>query len=125
MDRKRTAALGLACFAGFLAVGLDYWRMPYATLSLPNAILGFGLVVVAVAAALARALSATRLWPTTFIVAASVPAAVLVRVIYDASRDATSHNLWPLEIILAAGPGGLAALAGAIGGGVLAPRRRP
>jgi hypothetical protein len=124
MDRKRTTALGLACFAGFLAVGLDYWRIPYAALSLPNAILGFGLVVVAVAAALARALSATRLWPTTFIVGASVPAAILVRVIHDTARDATSHNLWPLEIVLTAGPGCLAALVGAIVGGLLAPRRR-
>lgn len=116
-------ALGLAFLAGFLAVGLDYWRIPYAALSLPSAIPDSGLAVVAIAAALSRAVGD-----------ASVadhghrrrfgPGRDRGAIIHDVARDATTHNLWPLEIVLAAGPGCLAALAGAIVVGVLAPRRR-
>jgi hypothetical protein len=50
---------------------------------------------------------------------ASVPAAVMARVIYDGASDPTSHNLWPFEIILASGPGLVAGLAGALAGGLL------
>src|SRR5688500_11230611 len=32
----------------------------------------------------------------------SVPVAVLARVVVDAAKDPTSHNLWPLEFIIAA-----------------------
>ena len=67
-------------------------------------------------------MSSSGFWLTTVIVGASVPAAVFARVIYDTSSDPTSHNLWPFEIILAAGPGLIAALAGAFAGKLLASR---
>lgn len=122
MDRKGRNTLALAFVGAFFTIGLWYWQIPYSELSLPNAILGFGLFVVAALAALSRVLSATRLWPTTLVVGASVPAAALARVIWDASHDPASHNLWPIEIVLAAGPGILAALVGALAGGYLAQR---
>ena len=122
MERKSRNVLALAFTVGFFAIGLSYWQIPYSELALPNAILGFGLLAIAVLAALSRVLSTARLWPTTLIVGASVPAAVLARVIYDASHDPTSHNLWPLEIVLAAGPGILLALVGALAGGYVAQR---
>ena len=122
MDRKNRNVLTLAFIVGFFAIGLSYWQIPYSVLSLPNAILGFSLLAIAVLAALSRVLSTARLWPTTLIVGASVPAAVLARVIYDASHDPTSHSLWPFEIVLATGPGILAALVGALAGGYVAQR---
>jgi hypothetical protein len=116
--------LGSAFLASFLAVGIPYWHLPYGKVSLPNAVWGFPLVVVACLAALARILSAARFWRTTFIVGASVPAAVMARVIYDGIVDPTSHNLWPFELVLAAGPGLMAGLLGSLVGGMLAGLRK-
>ena len=116
MAVKSGTILGWAFAGSLLAVGLPYWQIPYAQVSLPNAVWGLPLVVVACLAALPGIVSATRFWLTTLVVGASVPAAVLVRVIYDTWSDPTSHNLWPFEIILAAGPGLLAALVGALAG---------
>jgi hypothetical protein len=122
MTLSSRVVLPLAFLGSFLVVGAPYWQIPYAQVSLPNAVWGLSLVVVAALAALPRVLSSTRLWPTAFIVGASVPASVLARVIYDTSSDPTSHNLWPFEIILAAGPGLLAGTLGALVGGLLARR---
>jgi hypothetical protein len=122
MATKSGTVLALAFAGSFLAVGFRYWQIPYAQVSLPDAVWGVALVLVAGLAALPRILYATRLWRTTLIVGASVPAAVLARVVYDTASDPTSHNLWPFEIILAAGPGLAAAFIGAFAGGVLARR---
>lgn len=119
---KSQIILALAFFGAFLVVGVPYWQVPYAQLSLPNAVLGLPLIVVAGLAALPRIAAHTRFWPAMLIVGSSVPAAVMARVLYDTVSDPTSHNLWPLEIILAAGPGVLAALVGALAGGLLARR---
>ena len=82
MDTKDRRALASAFTGGFFAIGISYWRIPYAELSLPNAIFGLGLFAVCVLAALSRVLSSARFWPTTLVVGASVPAAVIARVIY-------------------------------------------
>jgi hypothetical protein len=123
MSTKSSTILSWAFAGSFFGVGLPYWRIPYARLSLPDDIWGFGLVLVACFAALPRVVGAARLWPATLIVGAAVPAAVMARVLYDVLRDATSHNLWPFEIILVLGPGFAAALAGACVGGLLARLR--
>jgi hypothetical protein len=122
MATKARITLALTFAVSFFSVGLPYWQIPYAKVSLPSSIFGFGLLAVAVLAAVPRVTSAARLWPSTLIVGASVPAAVLARVVYDTLADSTSHNLWPFEIILSAGPGFLAAFFGAAAGGLLATR---
>lgn len=122
-SKNSSIVLALGFFCSFLIVGLPYWQIPYAQVSLPNAVWGWPLVVVTALAALPRAVSGTRFWPSALVVGASVPAAVLARIVYDTSSDPTSHNLWPLEIILAAGPGFLAGVLGALVGGLLASRR--
>lgn len=83
---------------GFFAVGLPYWLMPYNTINLPDAVIGYGLLMV---------------------MGAAVPAAVMARVVVEGILDSTSHNLWPLEIIIAAVVGGAAGLAGTLLGSVL------
>ena len=120
---KRSGTVLVASFAGsFLVVGLTYWQIPYVQVSLPDAVWGAPLIFVVVSAALPCILSATRFWLSTLIVGSSVPAAVLARVMYEAFLDPTSHNLWPFEIILSAGPGLIAALVGALAGKLLARR---
>ena len=90
-----------AFLIGFFAVGLGYWPIPYSKLSLPDSLYGLGVIVVGGAAALTRALSDNRFWRTVLVTSAAVPGAVCARVIFDAWRDPTSHNLWPFEILIA------------------------
>src|SRR5690554_3183396 len=119
MTLDRRTALSLAFLGAFLAVGVPYWQMPYGEVTLPNAVWGPPLVLVCVLAVLSRWLSGTGLWATALVVGASVPAAVLARVVYDTAFDPTSHNLWPFELVLAAGPGLLAGILGALVGGLV------
>ena len=122
MSMKGSTILALSFAGSFFVIGLPYWQIPYSQVSLPNAVWGIGLLVVAAFAAVPRAISATRFLRTTLVVGASVPAAVFARVIVEAVADPTSHNLWPFEIILSAVPGLLASTAGAFVGGFLARR---
>ena len=104
-----------AAFAiGFLAVGLPYWQIPYAKVSLPNTLYGSGLLVVGVGAAAARAFGKARFLMVFFIVGATVPLAVLARVVVETNKDPTSHNLWPFEFIIATAVGALCSSTGAL-----------
>src|SRR6266478_6596741 len=94
---KKAAKYWLAAaFAiGFLAVGLPYWQIPYAKVSLPNTLYGSGFLVFC-------------------IVGATVPLAVLARVAVETNKDPTSHNLWPFEFIMATAVGALCSFTGAL-----------
>ena len=94
--------LPAAFVVGFFSVGVPYWQVAYAKVSLPNTLYGAGLLGVGVLAAAARALGKARLVAVILVVGAAVPAAVLARVAVDTAKDPTSHNLWPLELIIAA-----------------------
>ena len=106
------AAFVISCFA----VGLPYWQIPYAKLSLPSTLYGMGLVVVGVLAAAARAFGKARLMVVVLVIGVAVPAPILARIAVDAAKDPTSHNLWPFEFIIAAVIGVLCATAGALVG---------
>ncbi len=122
--RNGVVALAVGFAAGVLAIGPPYWRIPYAQLTLPDSIWGAGLVVVGVLALGVRVLGGVSSWRVGLVVGGSVPAAVLARVVVDVARDPTTHNLWPLELVLATGPGLLAGFAGALFGGLLVSRGR-
>jgi len=107
-----------AFFVAFFATGIPYWQIPYAKLSLPDSLIGMGLLVVGVAAALTRAFVKSRLLPVIFVVGAAVPCAVFARVVFDGIRDPTSHNLWPFELVIAAVVGLIASSAGGLVGSV-------
>jgi hypothetical protein len=47
-------------------------------------------------------------------IGSAVPAVVMARVVVDGLRDSTSHNLWPLEVVIATFVGGAAALIGVL-----------
>ena len=59
--------------------------------------------------------------------APDVPAAVMARVVVDTARDSTSHNLWPLEILIALAVGLACSLVGTALGSLLLMRssKRP
>ena len=115
---KTTANLWLAAafVVGFFSVGFPYWQVTYAKVSLPDTLYGAGLLVVAVLAAAARAFGKARLVTVILVVGAAVPAAVLTRVIVETAKDPTSHNLWPLELMIAAMVGIACSSAGALVG---------
>jgi len=98
----------------FFATGIPYWQIPYATLSLPDSLIGVGLLVVSVVAAVTRAFAKGRLLSVIFVVGAAVPCAVFARVVVDGMRDPTSHNLWPIELVIATVLGLIASSAGAL-----------
>lgn len=115
---KTTANLWLAAafVVGFFSVGFPYWQVTYAKVSLPDTLYGAGLLVVAVLAAAVRAFGKARLVAAILVAGASVPAAVLTRVGVETAKDSTSHNLWPLELIIAAVNGIACSSAGALVG---------
>ena len=100
----------------FFTVGVPYWQIPYAKVSLPTTLYGMGLVVVGVLAAAARAVGKARLMAVILGVGAAVPALILARIAVDTAKDPTSHNLWPFEFIIAAMLGVLCSSAGALVG---------
>jgi hypothetical protein len=109
----------------FLAVGIPYWQVPYAKVSLPSTLYGPGLIVVGVLAAATCAIGGARLRTVILTLGAAVPAPILVRISIDTAKDPTSHNLWPFEVVIAALLGALCSSAGALAGAVLTYLSRP
>lgn len=107
-----------ASVAALFVLGSQYWRIPYSSADLPDSLLGYGLIGVAVCALVAQAFGRGRLLPTIAIVGASVPAVIMLRVAVEVALDPTSHNLWPFEVLIGAFVGLGAASAGAVVGSV-------
>lgn len=127
MTRSSPAWLLIAFLIAFVGVGFRYWQLPYAQVSLPDSLYGPGLVAVAVVALMARGFGLARFWKVWLLIAAAVPAAVLVRVVMDTMADATMHNLWPLELAIAVALGLGCSLVGSLLGSLLLTRssKRP
>ena len=127
MTRSSPAWRWLGFAIAVIGVGFKYWQLPYAHISLPDALYGPGLVAVGVVAMLLRAFGTGRFLGLWLWMAASVPLAVALRVAMDVARDASTHNLWPLELAIAAGLGLGAAFIGCVIGSafLLRSSRRP
>jgi lipoprotein signal peptidase len=127
MTRSSPAWLLIAFFIAFVGVGFRYWQLPYAQAPLPDSLYGPGLVAIAVVALMARAFGLARFWKVWLLIAAAVPVAVLIRIIVDTTADAASHNLWPLELVIAAALGLACSLAGTLLGSLFLLRssKRP
>lgn len=111
--------LSIAFLLSFLAVGVPYWLIPYNKVNLPNALMEPGLFLVVCAPLVLRACSVSTFWRTLTIVGAAVPAVVITRVVWDGLKDPSSHNLWPVEVIIALILGFACALGGAVVGGLV------
>jgi hypothetical protein len=98
---QRNLLTAAAWLVAFLAVGLPYWSIPYGSVNLPNALPILGLLVVAGSALYLVASRRQSFGMATGILATTVPAAVMARVIVEVAGDPTSHNLWPFELIIA------------------------
>ncbi len=120
----RRSSRAIAFLATFFAVGIGYWAIPYAKVSLPDSLLGTGLVIPLVVAAVVRAVAGASFRQAFAIVGLAVPLCVLARVQIDTMKDPTSHNLWPFEIVIAAFIGFAAAAVGALVGGVFGGARK-
>lgn len=115
----------IASVATFLSVGLPFWRIPYAKVNLPDALLHPGLSV-AVTAALLLCMYRIVPWRRAIrTVTVSVVAAVFARTLIEGIQDSTSHNLWPFEIIIATLVGLTFSASGAIAGSLIAHWFRP
>jgi hypothetical protein len=101
MTRSSPAWLWIAFFVALVGVGFRYWQLPAAQAALPGSLYGPGLVAVAVVALMPRAFGLARFWKVWLLIAASVPLAVLVRIILETARDPASHQRWPLELGIA------------------------
>jgi hypothetical protein len=125
MSRTTRNGLPIAFLLSFLAVGVPYWLIPYSKLNLPSALMEPGLCVVIGAALILQLRGAASFWKIVTMVGIAVPAAVFARVVWDGLSDPTSHNLWPIEIIIALSLGFSCAVVGAVAGKLfsLASRR--
>lgn len=119
MGKSRWHWVWLAAIVGFLAVGILFWQIPYSKVNLPDAMLGFGLIVVATSALLLRASGVARTWRAIWTMGLVPAAADMARVIVECMRDPTAHNLWPLEIAIALGLGFICSAAGTLVGGAM------
>ena len=106
-----------------LVYGTVYWTTPYDDLDISS----LTLVVFLLAALPVIALRAMGVAPFLLSAAvspAALAAAVMVRVAVDVARDPTSHNLWPIEIVIAVVVGGFwGIVAAGVGELVLRARR--
>ncbi|PZO08046.1 MAG: hypothetical protein DCF27_09795 [Lysobacteraceae bacterium] len=125
MKSKLLAQVFLAFVLAFLALGIEYWPIPYSKASLPNSLYGAGLAFVFAVAVALRFFSKATFFQTLGAIGLAAPAMVMARVAVETSRDPTSHNLWPLEIIIAMGVGFSVAFAGALLGGLLTRLFKP
>jgi hypothetical protein len=114
--RTPTQPILLAAFAvAFAALGAMYWHVPYSRADITS-IGAWGAAIVGTLTAAAIIAGRCRFWPSVLTMAASVPAVVAARVVFEGMRDPTSHNLWPFELVLAAIVGlAIALFGGAIG----------
>lgn len=103
----------IAFLSGVVLVGVPYWSIPYRAINLPDALYGPGLLAVTIAAFVLRMKGITSFWRAVGIMTVSVPAAVAGRALVEGVMDPTSHNLWPLEIIIASAVGFVCATGGA------------
>lgn len=108
--------------ASLLAIGLPYWLTPYRALNLPDQL--FPGVLLAAACAAGLVACSMRAGKVIASLGATAPAAVWLRVVADTLRDPGSHNLWPLEMLIAMLAGGSCVTLGALAGLVLRRLRR-
>ena len=105
----------IATLSGLLACGLPLWPIPYREVSMPaNPAASVWLLFGVLAGLLAGYLLRQRMRVPVLAVTAGFALAVLGRVAVETTRDPTSHNLWPLEVIIAGGIGLAAATIGVV-----------
>jgi hypothetical protein len=112
---SRRWRIAISVLAGLLACGLPLWPIPYSRINMPgNPSMSVWFLGGACAGLIAGYLLRPGIRMPTLSVAAGFVLAVLGRVAVDTSRDPTSHDLWPFEVVIAGGIGLVAGLAGVL-----------
>jgi hypothetical protein len=119
MKFSDTLWLSMAFVLSALSTGLPFWFIPYREVALPTTLIAPALVLPAVCALLLVAYRKALWLRTVLITGASLPVAVLLRIVVEATMDPTSHNLWPFELIIASMLGMVTAGAGGLLGWVV------
>jgi hypothetical protein len=88
--------------AGLLLTGIPYWRLPYNADFFGDTAVQLGFVGLAVVTAMLAASGVARLRRIFWLMLATFPTAVAIRVVVETAKDPTDHNLWPFELIFAA-----------------------
>lgn len=116
-NKRIEAGVFLACL---LVVGVPFWRVPYGNeLNVPDSFYGPGLWVLAVAPVLLARFARSG-FLRSFVIAASVPgAALMLRVIVEGIQDPTTHNLWPIALVIVLVLGAVVTAPGAVVGWLL------
>ena len=93
---------GLPWFSlALLFAGLAWWPAPYNHWSLRLTSARVGLMLLALLA-VGAGLSKLKIREGVLWVGTGLPVAAVLRVAVDVQKDPTSHNLWPLELIMVA-----------------------
>jgi hypothetical protein len=106
VERSRPRGLWLTVVVVALttvAIAVPYWTASYDSVRDDGIVGSFSLVALALflGTFLAGAVTETPLWIVMVGMLGATPVAVLGRVVLDTAADPTSHDLWPLEMVLA------------------------
>lgn len=127
MTRDSKAWRWIGFLIALIGVGFPYWQLPPELAGLPRALYGPGLVAVGVIAMLLRAFGTGRFVTLWLLIAFAVPAAVLVRITWNAMHHLPPAGA-PVADVVVAGVLGLgASFAGMLIGSLFLLRssRRP
>ena len=102
MNRHRTALLIVGFAAGLLLTGVPFWRLPYNANFLADPGMMFGLAGLAFVTATLVVAGIAPAGRVFWVMLAAFPAAVALRVAVEVAKDPTSHNLWPIELVMTA-----------------------
>lgn len=114
---SRPVAIFLSSGIATLAAGAVLWPVPYRDVNLPGNPSASALLCAAgISGIVAGCLMHPGVRAPVLSVAGGFVAAVLLRVVVETSRDPTSHNLWPFEVVIL---GAFGLVAGAAGTGLV------
>lgn len=111
--------LALGFLAGLLLTGIPYWVLPYNADFFSNRGIILGFVGLSVATMLVAIFCDMSIRRSLLVMTACFPTAVMLRVVVETSQDPTSHNLFPFELLLAAGFGLIFVLPGLVIGALV------
>lgn len=119
MARTSPVLLAAGFLVGVGASGLVWWTQPHDAPSLPLTATVVAIGALALLSALLVLARVAGAWRVFAIMLGCLPAAVILRVLFDTWWHPTSHNLWPFEVVLGFLIGVPAVMVGTLIGAVL------
>ena len=101
-----------------VVLGVPYLSVTYSQLRYSGVVGWYGTLVLGATALAARLLGRVSLPLAIVVPVAALLSVVAARIVMDVSVDPTDHNLWPFEIVIAAGSGGFGSALGGLAGSI-------